>query len=384
MRARGGTAREPQVDVLARGERRRVADGRAAVVDDDGVTALERRLRGDRAQSRHELLAALGAHGERPLGRAVEHAPQARERLAARDHPVAGAAERGSRGERLEALAGAHDDALGAAPGTGAQPLDVLELLPRVGDDQAGRVGRRRGAAIGHEVTQRDVALVSHGRHDDRRARGDGAAEPLVRERQEILERATSARDHDHVDVGTRLEGRERAQDLGHGALALHGGLGEHEARGGETGARVADDVERRRGVVAADQPDAARPQRRRALATGLEEPVGVEPAPRLLDAREQRAVAGRLDAVGAQRQLRALVVERHRAVHLDALALDRPRVEALEVPARHRHGQRGALVRVAQAPGRRRRGSGCSAGRRSRPRPTAPAARRCAGRCRG
>src|SRR3954465_12175069 len=52
----GAAAREPQVDLLARGERRGVAHGRAAVADDDRVAALERGLRCDRAQARDELL----------------------------------------------------------------------------------------------------------------------------------------------------------------------------------------------------------------------------------------------------------------------------------------------------------------------------------------
>ena len=156
----------------------------------------------------------------------------------------------------------------------------------------------------------------------------------LVRERQEILEGSAAARDHDHVDVVAGVERGQRAQDLGHGAIALHGRLGEHEAGRGEAGARVADDVERRRRVAAGDQADASRPERRRALASGVEEPVGVEPAPRLLDAREQRTVAGGLDAIGAQRQLGALVVERDLAVDLDALALDRPSGRGARTPS--------------------------------------------------
>ena len=285
------------VDALACRQRRRVAHGVPAVVDHDGIAALERGLRADGPQPGHELSGALGARRDGPLRRSVEHGAQAAERLAPRDHPVVGAAQRGPGRQRLESLAGTHDRALGTAAGARAQALDVLQLLAGVGDDQARRVGGRRGPAVGDEIAQRHVALVPDGRDDDRRAGGDRAAEPLVRERQEILERPAAARDHDHVDIGTRVERSQRAQHLGHGALALHRRLGLHEARRGEPGARVADDVERRRGVVTADQADAARPQRRRSLASGLEEPVGVEPAARLLDAREQRAVAGGLDA---------------------------------------------------------------------------------------
>ena len=326
-----------------------VAHGRPAVADDDRVAALERGLRCDRAQARDELLVALAPRLERALWRAVEHAAQAHERLPPRDDPVVGAAQRGSRRERLEPLARTHDDAFAAAARGRAQPLDVLELLASIRDDQARSVGGRRRAAVGDQVAQRNVALVPHGGDDDGRAGRDRTAEPLVRERQEILQRAAAARDHDHVDIGAGVERRQGAQDLGYRALALHGGLGEDEARRREARPRIADDVQRRGRIPARDQADAARPERRRALAAGLEEPVGIEPAPRLLDAREQRAVAGGLDAIGAQRQLRALVVERHLAVHLDALALDRPRVDALEQPAGHRHEQRCALVRIAE-----------------------------------
>ena len=326
-----------------------VAHGQPALVDHDGIPALERRLRRDGAQARHEVVGALAARGQRALWRAVEHPAQTRERVSARDHPVVGAAQRRPRRERLQALASAHDDALGAAAGARAQPLDVLELLAGVGHDQARRVGGRRRAAVGHEIAQRDVALVADGRDDDRGAGRDRTAEPFVRERQQVLQRAATTGDHDHVDVRAGVERRQRAHDLGHGTVALHGRLREDEARRGQAGAGVADHVERRGRLVPRDQANAARPERGLSLAHRVEEAVRVEPAPRLLDAGEQGAVAGGLDAVGAQRQLGALVVERYLAVHLHALALDRPRIDALEGPARHRHRERGALVRVAQ-----------------------------------
>ena len=239
--------------------------------------------------------------------------------------PVVGAAQRGSRGERLEPLARAHDGALGAAARARAQPLEVLELLARVGDDQARGVGGRRGArgrrrgrtaarrARARRPRRRRVEQAAIARQSPSSENGSrSSSEPPPRV---ITITSTSARASSAASA-RRISGTARSP-----CTAVSASTKRAEGRRARALRMTSS------GAAASrprDQADAARPERQRALAAGVEEPVGVEPAARLLDAREQRAVAGGLDAVGAQRQLGALVVERHLAVHLHALALDR------------------------------------------------------------
>ena len=97
--------------------------------------------------------------------------------------------------------------------------VDEPQLLGDVGDDQLGGVGGRGGADVGDQVEQRRVLLVAD-RGDDRRAElVDGADQRLVGERQQVLDRAAAAGDHDHVDVGVPLEPGQRLHHLGGRAL---------------------------------------------------------------------------------------------------------------------------------------------------------------------
>ena len=82
--------------------------------------------------------------------------------------------------------------------------------------------GRRRGADVGGEVAERRVLLVPDGGDDRHRARGDRAHEPLVAERQQVLEAAAAAREDDDVDLGRVAERAQRLDDRRRGARALH------------------------------------------------------------------------------------------------------------------------------------------------------------------
>ena len=85
-------------------------------------------------------------------------------------------------------------------------------------DERAGSGGRRR-AHVGGEVAQWHVLLVAHG-GDDRKACGcDGADDRLVAEGQEVLEAATAAGEHDHVDLRVAAELVEPRHDRARGVL---------------------------------------------------------------------------------------------------------------------------------------------------------------------
>ena len=94
---------------------------------------------------------------------------------------------------RREALGVALDDAARAAlePAVGA--VEPRVQLGEVRHDEPSGDGRRRGADVGGEVDERRVLLVPDRRDDRHRARGDRAHEPLVGERQQVLERPAAA-----------------------------------------------------------------------------------------------------------------------------------------------------------------------------------------------
>ena len=78
---------------------------------------------------------------------------------------------------------------------------DQLPLLVHVGHDLLRRVGRRRGPQVRRQVDQRPVVLMPDGGDDRRLASRRGAHHRLVRESDEVLERAAASRHDDHVDV---------------------------------------------------------------------------------------------------------------------------------------------------------------------------------------
>ena len=132
---------------------------------------------------------------------------------------------------RGEALGLALDDPAGAAFEPAVRALEPRVQLGEVGHDETAGDGGRRGADVGGEVAERRVLLVPD-RRDDRTGSGDGADEPLVRERQQVLERAAAAGEHD--DVGAALAKlAECGRDLGRGARALDVRLGHETCAGG-------------------------------------------------------------------------------------------------------------------------------------------------------
>ena len=86
-----------------------------------------------------------------------------------------------------------------------------------VGDDEPAGDRGRRGADIRRQVDERRVLLVADGRHHRHRAGCDRSDEPLVRERQEILEAPAAAGEHHHVHPA-RAEVADRGRDRRDGA----------------------------------------------------------------------------------------------------------------------------------------------------------------------
>ena len=153
--------------------------------------------------------------------------------------------------------------------------VEALQELGQVGDDEAGGDARRRGARVGGEVAERRVLLVADRRDDRHGAVGDRAHQALVAEREQVLEAAAPAGDHDHVDLGLAAEDAQRLDHGAGGARALDVGLRDEHVRRREARLDRGQHVALGGGVVAGHEADPARQEGQRPLALGGEQAFG-------------------------------------------------------------------------------------------------------------
>ena len=185
--------------------------------------------------------------------------------------------------------------------------------------------------------------------HDRHRAGGDRAHDALVAEREQVLEAAAAAREHDHVDLRLGAHRLQRRHDRERRPRALDERLRDDDPRRREARLDVRDHVPLRRGVVARDEADPARQPRERALALGREQALVGELPLQPLERREVLAEAEALDRERPQAQVAALLEELRAAVDVDALAVGEVEPQPVELPARHRRRQARARLRVLE-----------------------------------
>ena len=229
---------------------------------------------------------------------------------------------------RREALGLALADAPRAALEPAVRAFEPRVQLGEVGDDEAARDRRRRGAHVGGEIDERRVLLVPDRRDDRHRAGRDGAHEALVGEREQVLEAAAAAREHDHVGAAF-AQLAERGRDLAGCARALHVRLGHEHVRRREARRDRREHVALGRRVVAGHEPDQARQPRQRPLPLRREQPLGRELRLQPLERRKVRAEAVALDRERAQVEVAALLVQLGPAVDVHALAVGEARAAA-------------------------------------------------------
>ena len=366
--------------------------GRARRVLDERVAALQRPLRVVGGEREPEPVERLRPPGERGVGAPAERRAVGPRALAAAAGAVGGrrcaalqhdgvAAERallgdeaapGARAQLAQVLveprpvpgdvvgggareprqrAGAVDDraaALALEP-----PGEAVQRRPRRaavdGDGGLGGVGRRRARDGRDVVDQRPVRVVAD-RGDHRHPQeGDGAAQRLVAEREQVGERAAAARDDDHVHLGARGEVLQRAGDGRRRAPVLDGREGPDDPPRPAAPPQAGDDVVACLPALAGHDADAARQRRHRQPLLRREQPLGVQRAAQPVELREQVALTGdahRGDGEGERRRrgARARVVVAA-AGGDDALAVGERDRERVGVVAPHRAGQRAALV---------------------------------------
>ena len=199
-------------------------------------------------------------------------------------------------GRAAESLRVAFERAPDAAAERVAGAVETTRQLRELRDDELPRHRRRGRANVGGEVAERRVLLVPDRGDDRHRARSHRAHEPLVAERQQILEAAATAREHDHVDLRLLAERVERVDDPERGPRPLDVRLGDEHVRRGEPALDGRDDVALRGGVVAGDEPDPPREERQRPLPLGGEQALGGERRLEPLERRQVRAEAEALD----------------------------------------------------------------------------------------
>ena len=134
------------------------------------------------------------------------------------------------------------------------------------------------------------------------RSRVDRPDQRLVGERQQVLDGAAAAGDHDHVDVGVPVEAATASITSARRA-ALHGGGGDLELHRRPAAAGVLEDVALGGAAGRGDQPDAAGQERQRPLELGGEQALGGQQLAAALDAGQQLAEPDRADLAGVQRQ---------------------------------------------------------------------------------
>ena len=148
-------------------------------------------------------------------------------------------------------------------------------------------------------------------RTDDRRAaRRHGTQQCFVGEGQQILDAATTARDHDDVDERVGVENLHRPDDFGDCVRTLDGDLLDPELHRGPSPSRIVEHIAFGGRLAPADQSDGAGQERKGSFAFCGEQPFGGKQLLQPLDPGEQLADADRADLERVQLQHAARYVE--------------------------------------------------------------------------
>ena len=208
---------------------------------DDRVAAGQRRGGAERGEAGAGVLAGRPRAGRARAARAPRRSARAAGATARSRASIArrGSAEDRARAARRAPCCSRSTQPCRARRARSRRPRDARGLLGEVGHHPLAGVGRGGAADVGDVVDQRGVRLVPDRRDHRRAARRDRPAQRLVGERQQVLDAAAAAGEHDHVDVRVAVERAQRVDDLRHGQRALHGGVLDPEPHGGPAGLRV-------------------------------------------------------------------------------------------------------------------------------------------------
>ena len=208
------------------------------------------------------------------------------------------------------------------APGTVAQPGDPRGLLREIGHQAAAGVGRGRAAQVGDVVDQRGVGLVADRRDHRGAAGGDGAAERLVGEGQQVFDAAAAAGEHDDVDARVAVEVPSASHDLRHGERTLRRGVRRRKRTAGQRPSRCSRRRARRRDARPVTSPMQPGRNGSGRLRAGSNRPSAASSARSRSIRASSSPMPDGADRVDAQAQRAAAEEERRLAVHDHPVAL--------------------------------------------------------------
>ena len=230
-----------------------------------------------------------------------------------------GVPQRTSRARPREALLTPLEGSLDGIAEVGGAPLERILERPPIRDHRLRRVRGRVRAMIRDVVDEGRVRLVADPADDGHAGREGRARHDLVVEAPQVLDRAASAADHDHVDPAA-IEVLDRARDLSRGGLALDTAVGESHREPGPAERARPEEVAPSVRVAARDDAHHAREPRERTLA--IEEPLVPQLGLQSFELRQQGAEPARLHPVDDQAVLAVGRIDVQRAVADDSRAV--------------------------------------------------------------
>ena len=234
-------------------------------------------------------------------------------------------------------------------------PQRRVELRQHRNDD-LGRVRRRGRPHVGDLVRERRVGLVADRGDDGDRRSEDRARDRLLVEGPEVLDAAAApARDH-QLDLATQPGAPDALRDVQRGAVALDADGHEDQVRAREA---VEDDLQEvvdRGAVRRRHERDAAREERQRPLARGVEDAFRRELRPKRAQHRFARSDARGLHPRHDDLVAAILGVDRDAPgdAHLEALGRREREHPRARVPHDRVDPARRVLKGEVEVPGRR------------------------------
>ena len=151
----------------------------------------------------------------------------------------------------------------------------TLKLLGKIGNNASGRIRRSRCAEVGHVIQKWCIAFMPDCRHQGSGGGCSGTYQGLVREGKKILNGTAASGNNNHVNFGDLIELSNGIADLTHRVLALDRDLADLETCSGPACTCIHNDVNFCLCISPADKADNARKERKRFLASFVEEAFG-------------------------------------------------------------------------------------------------------------
>ena len=307
---------------------------------------------GTLALHRHAVLQrTLGIHQPPPHirdlpGHGVAHTQlHAIEPLHMLPHQVARLAEHVALPRRAEAVPHAQERTAQRADQALLQHVQPLTESLLASHHQFGR-GRGRGRAqIGHEITDREIDFVAHGRDHRNGRRHDRARHTLLVEAPQVLQAAPATAHNQGIQSAPPVEHLDARHHLLGRPGALHHSRREDEMDVGKASRNHVQNITDGRPRGRGHHADMTRQQRQGALAVGLKEALRLEALLELLEAHLQGALPALLEAAHNDLVAARPLIDRHIALGPHLLSIRQAKGQVALVAAEEHGRNLGVLV---------------------------------------